>query len=470
MSNHDITAYGARGDGRTDDAAAIQAAIDACHRAGGGRVIVPGGRIFRSGTIQLRSAVELHLETGATLAAHPDESAYTVRRATSGLTDGRPENDSQLSIMFILAEDCRDVAVTGTGTIDGGGRHFVVADLGEILQMRPVRPYTVFFRGCTGVRVSDLTIRDAAYWTLRLSGCADVVVRGVSIDNDLRLPNSDGIDIDTCQRVRISDCAIITGDDGICVKTCAESAVYGGCHDVVVTGCTITSRSSGLCIGSEVAAPIERCLFSSCVISDSNRGLALQLAEPGLVRDITFTDMVVQTRFCDERWWGHGEPIYISSYPWRGGSGTGRNIRFRHILARSENGVLIRSEEPGHLSGVLLEDVRVEIDRWSGRPGGDWDLRPHPSQGFVPHRTSGIHVERADDVTLRDCELVWLPPSEHRAEDMGPALTVVATAELRVRGLLGEAAHPDRDPAIDLDGRKLSVDELPPRVLSEEHV
>ncbi|WP_175442327.1 glycoside hydrolase family 28 protein [Humibacillus sp. DSM 29435] len=440
-SNFTVTVFGAVGDGLCNDTAAVQSAIDARHAAGGGRVVIPAGGTFRCGTISLRSGIDLHLEAGATLQASPDDATYTVRRQTGGLAGGSPHDDPEPSTMFITAENCHDVSITGQGTIDGGGRFFIQANLGDIHEMTHVRPYTVFLIGCERVTIRDVTVRDAAYWTVRLSGCRSALVDAITIANDLKLPNNDGIDIDTCQRVRITNCDIVTADDGICIKTCQESKEFGECSDVTVTGCTIVSRSAAICIGSEIASPIRNVVVSTCVISDSHRGLALKLSEPGGVHNVLFTDIVVETRFFDSRFWGGGEPIYLSSYPWRGGSGTARNIRFHHILARSENGVLVRSEEPGCISGLVLSDVRVEIDRWSGEPGGFWDLMPHPAGTRVDHETSGIHLERLTDVRLDDCEVVWAQPAGSRDADLEQALTVVDVDDLRTTGFRGESAQ-----------------------------
>lgn len=440
-SNYTVTTYGAVGDGLSDDTAAVQAAIDARHAQSGGRVVIPTGGTFRCGSISLRSGIELHLEAGATLQATADDAAYTVRRRTGGLSNGRPDQDSEASTMFITAEGCHDVSITGQGTIDGGGRFFIQDDLGDIYEMSHVRPYTIFLIGCERVTIRDVTIRDGAYWTVRLSGCRSALIDAVTIANDLKLPNNDGIDIDTCQRVRIANCDIVTADDGVCIKTCQESKEFGECSDITVTGCTIVSRSAGICIGSEISTPIRNVVVSACVISDSHRGLALKLSEPGGVHNVLFTDIVVETRFFDSRFWGGGEPIYLSSYPWRGGSGTARNVRFHNILARSENGALLRSEEPGCISGVVLSDVRIEIDRWSGEVGGFWDLMPHPAGTRIEHATSGIHLERLADVRLDNCEVVWAQPADSRAADLGLALNVVDVDDLRTNDFRGESAR-----------------------------
>lgn len=430
------------GDGLSDDTAAVQSAIDACHDQGGGRVLIPSGQTFRCGTLSLRSGIDLHLEAGATLQASAEDAAYTVRRRTGGLSHGKPDEDSEASTMFITADGCQDVSITGRGTIDGGGRFFVRSDLGDIYEMSHVRPYTIFLIGCERVTIRDVTVRDGAYWTIRLTGCRSALIDAVTIANDLRLPNNDGIDIDTCQRVRIANCDIVTADDGVCIKTCRESTAFGECSDITVTACTIVSRSAAVCLGSEIASPIRNVVVSACVVSDSHRGLALKLSEPGGVHNVLFTDIIVETRFFDSRFWGGGEPIYLSSYPWRGGSGTARNIRFHNIVARSENGVLVRAEEPGCISGVVLSDVRIEIDRWSGEPGGFWDLMPHPAGARIAHDTSGIHLERLSDVRLDNCEVVWAQPPGSRAPDLDRALTVVDVDDLQTTSFRGGPARP----------------------------
>ena len=154
----------------------------------------------------------------------------------------------------------------------------MLSDLGHAYEMGHVRPHTIYFVDCEDVVILDVRIEDGANWTVRLSGCRAVLVQGLTIRNDVKVPNSHGIDVDTCQRVRISDCGIITGDDGICIKTCRESGKCGSCDNIIITGCTIVSTSSGICFGSEMASPIRNVVISSCIISASNRALAMQLS------------------------------------------------------------------------------------------------------------------------------------------------------------------------------------------------
>jgi hypothetical protein len=123
-----------------------------------------------------------------------------------------------------------------------------------------------------------------------------------------------------------------------------------------------------------------------------------------------------------------------------------RNVRFRNILARSENGAYITGDAPGLVSGVLLENVRIELDRWSSWPGGEYDRRPcEHGVEIYEHPTSGIHIDTASDVTLRNCEVVWAT----RAENFSHAVEAINVDGLVIEGLRGDSAHPDRYAAVN---------------------
>ncbi len=445
MATHDIRDHGAVGDGVTDDAAAIQAAIDACSAAGGGTVLVPAGATFCTGSIELRSHVELHVERGAVLAGSADPAAYTARLQVGALSAGVVDPDNDSALMLITARDAVDVAITGAGTIDGAGRHFVEEDLGTIYRCPNQRPFTVFLIGCSRVVLRDVRLQDAALWCVRLSGCEDVLVHGITIDTDLKLPNADGIDLDRCRRVRISDCEISSGDDGISLKTCEEFPELGPTTDVVITNCTIESTSSAIVIGVDAVDDIRDVVVSNCVIRSSHRGLAVNLGQEGSFSNILFSDCIVETRHFDRGWWGHGEPIYVSVGAWHDTVGRLRNVRFRNILARSENGAYLAADSPGLVEGVVLDGVRIELDRWSRWPGGEYDRRPTSNGPEVyAHPTAGFFLDTVDDVTLRNCEVVWAS----RPDSFGHAVEAVDVRGLVIEGLRGTSAHPERLAAV----------------------
>ncbi len=441
MPDLSIRDFGAVGDGQTNDAPAVQAAIDACSAAGGGRVIVPSGGVFVIGSIELRDYVDLHLERGAVLDGSPDPADYTSRFTVSALSGGEINDRTEDALILIGGTDARDIAISGPGEVRGGGRHFITEDTGYIYRCPNQRPFTVFLRGCRDVTIRDTRFTDAGLWCLRLTGVERAVIHGITIDADLKYPNADGIDLDRCRQVRISDCEISCGDDAISLKTCEEFPEYGETRDIVITNCTLQSTSSAVVIGVDATDDIRDVVVSNCVVRSSHRGLAVNLGQEGNFSNILFSDCVVETRHFADDWWGHGEPIYVSAFPWHDRVGRISNVRFRNILARSENGVHISAQSPELIQGVVLEGVRVELDRWSSWPGGEYDRRPFESgEQLYASGISGIHIDQATDVTVRHCEVVW----GSRPDEFTHALEAIGVRGLVVDDLIGESAHPDR--------------------------
>ena len=316
----DVRTYGAVGDGVTPDTGAVQAAVEAAHAAGGGTVVVPAGGTFLGGSIELRSFVELHVERGAVLQGSSEWADYTARFSVGALSAGVVTDRTETTGALITATDATDVAITGGGVIDGAAQAFIPPgqdEQADIVMMPNERPFLAFLLGCRRVTFRGVTLRDSALWTLRLTGCEDVLVHGLRIRTDPRVPNSDGIDLDQCTRVRISDCDIDCGDDAISLKTCDEYPQYGPCTDVTVTGCTLASRSSALVVGVDVSAPIRNVVFSSCVVRQAHRGLSVGVGTSahGQVENVLFSDIVVTTRYHSPRWWGGAEPIVVRAAP-----------------------------------------------------------------------------------------------------------------------------------------------------------
>jgi len=448
MATYNVCDFGALGDGKTNDALAIQKTIDACTASGGGRVYVPAGKVFYSGTLTLKSNVELFVERGAVITASDKPEDYTFRVSTTALSNGRDDPYTSGYGMLITAIRAQNIAITGGGIIDGGGKHYIDKDDGFIYSMKSWRPYTLFLLGSSNVTIQDVIIRDGALWTVRLSGCEDVLIQGIRIQNDLKLPNNDGIDLDRCRNVRILGCHIVSGDDCICLKTCLETAEWGGpCENIVVSGCTLISTSSALIIGAEARSPMRNVIFDSCVISSSHRGLAIHLSEDSDVENVIFSNMIIETRIFHERWWGRGEPIYITAIPWTAKHNIGhvRRIRFNNILCRSENGVFVYGWTPGLIEELLFENVRLEVEKWSRWPGGRQDIRPSPGDGLIEMPTHGFFLKNVKDVTLRNCQVIWgvNPPDYYQY-----ALATQNVDGLVLENFKGESAHPKRFPAI----------------------
>ncbi len=439
MGDYNILDFGAVANGTVNNVEAIQRAIDTCSSSGGGRVIIPADGVFSSGRLEMKSNVELYVERGAVLAA------------SGNAEDFAPKDGEVRRRIFIYAKDAENIAFSGGGIIDGSGRLFVESDDKYIYTMKRGRPYTFFLIGCKNVTYRDITIRDGALWTIRITGCQDVVIHGIRIYNDLKLPNNDGIDIDHCKNVRISDCYIEAGDDCIVMKTYQGFEEYGPCENVTVTGCTLICTSFAINLGCETRNTMRDMVFDSCVIKASHRGIGVHLSDQADVENIIFSNMVIETRIFHDRWWGKGEPIYVVAIPWTEEHGIGRvrNIRFNNILCRSENGVFIYGCDQDRIDGILLENVRVELDKWSKWPGGLHDLRPSPYKPEIyEHPTAGFFLKNARNVTLRNCEVAW---GENIPDYFRHALESHNVENLKLENFKGESAHPDLYEAMLID-------------------
>ena len=431
-SGHSVLDYGARGDGRTNDAAAIQRAIDECAERGGGRVTLSAGRTYRTGTIHLRANVDLHVERGATLKGSTDPNDYGEERA------------------LIVARDANNIAISGGGTIDGDGLAWMSHQEQDIFRPRPGRPGLIHLRGCDHATITEITIRKSAAWTVHLLGCEDVLVEGIRIVNDLRIPNCDGIASNHCRNVRIANCLIQAGDDGIVMKNTSRYGEYGPCENLTVTGCTITSRSCAIKIGTESTDDFRNFVINSCVIHGSNRGLGIQLRDGGTVENILFSDIVIETKLHGPRWWGKAEPIYVTAIPRTSDTKLGkvRNVRFSNILCRGENGVFLHGWEGSPIENVTFDNVRIEIDKTTDWPGGLYDTRPGIHRGVYEHKTAGLYLHHARDVELEDVEVAW---GENRPDYFGPALETHHVTGLALEDFQGQAAHPEQGPNRILD-------------------
>ena len=227
-----IVDYGAIPDGKTLNTAAIQTAIDTCNAAGGGQVVVPAG-VFKTGTLWLKSNVELHLSMGATLLASDNLDDYNE-------LDAYPENfscipEAWVGKHLIIAYEAENIAITGFGTVDGNCYAFMEAEqenpdfwyrwrsgtckCKDPEKLRPGQTIAIIL--CKHITIQDITVKDSGCWSVFLHGCEYVGVRGYKAYNALNIQNSDGLDIDCCRYVTVSDCILHSGDDGITVR-CAE--------------------------------------------------------------------------------------------------------------------------------------------------------------------------------------------------------------------------------------------------------
>jgi hypothetical protein len=420
--------------------AAIQKAVDACHQAGGGRVVVPPGT-FITGTIILKSRVNLHIEKGGELLSseYRDDFISTFRRHG-----------------MIFCEDAFQVSITGFGVINGQGSRFydhrrnhVVLDLdrsmtrqgegympeGEYFTDGPVarlpRPsgFTIEFYHCNQVTVKDITIQDTPIWATRFGYCDDVLIEGISIKNNLMVPNSDGLHITVSRNIRISNCDIRAGDDAIVITGFAkientpgytseeqDKYTYGNktpySENIQVTNCHLQSRSSGIRVGYG-QHPIRRFIFTNIVIYGSNRGIGIFTRDAADIEELIFSNIIIETRLHNGHWWGNGEPIHLSSISRFAGEPVGRikDVQFNNIMAAGEHGILLYGHRESPMQNIRFNNLRLKINK--GREtmsyGGNFDLRPaaDPGKQLFKHDIPGLYAQNVDDLSINNFRLTW---------------------------------------------------------------
>lgn len=227
----------------------FQSLIDACSEAGGGEVVIPPG-VHVTGGLILRSNVFLRLSPGAILEGSGRIADYTKNRVHL-FTDAV---GGERGHALIFAEDARNIGISGPGTIDGNGLHF---------KGQTHRPMLLRFVRCRGIRIRDITLKDSAAWVQHYLDCEDLLIDGVTVDS-LHCSNNDGVNLDGCRRVTVSNCRINSKDDGLTLKTTTDAV----CANITITNCTITSKCNGIKIGTESKSAFRNITITNCALHE----------------------------------------------------------------------------------------------------------------------------------------------------------------------------------------------------------
>lgn len=309
-----ICDYGAQENDIQKNRQAFKDAIDACCKNGGGKVVVPEGR-WKTSAIHLKSNINLHLEEGSVLDFSTEYSDYLP--AVFGYRAGiRLYSASH----FIYAYKCQNIALTGKGRLLGNGSAWWdmasnapgMTDLQKANKERVpvsnriydtresgVRPEFLQFTECENVLIEDVSFENSPAWTVHPVMCRNVVIKGISVKNPFKAPNTDGIDIESCKCVLIEDCDIDTGDDVICIKSGRDEDAWEHmlpCEDVLVRNCRGIGGCGGAAVGSETSGGVRNILFENCTFNKARWGIRVKTraSRDNVIENLFFKNIKIE--------------------------------------------------------------------------------------------------------------------------------------------------------------------------------
>ncbi|MGV8138898.1 MAG: glycoside hydrolase family 28 protein [Mangrovibacterium sp.] len=365
----DITSYGAKGDGTTLNTSKIQSAIDAAANAGGGKVLFPEG-VFLSGSIILKSGVELHLDKKAVLLGSTNPDLYEEFKYGQAL---------------ILADGQKDVSITGRGAIDGQGRQlalnidslFYVGKLDSIdynlQRKRPnKRPKIIEIDYCKNVLISGVVLKNPAMYVQNYEVCENLDINNIHVEADAYW-NNDGIDIVDCKNVRVTDCFVNSADDGICLKS--ESPDHWN-DSIYIANCTVRSSASAVKFGTASTGGFKNVKIENIKVYNTFRSaIAIESVDGGTLENIEINNVFAKNT---------GNAIFI---------------RLGH---RNRDG------EVGILRNVTIRNVKVEIP--FGPPDLKYDIRG-PELSFFhnpfPSSITGIPGHNVENVIIENIQISY---------------------------------------------------------------
>jgi polygalacturonase len=365
---YNILNYGAKSGLNYSNTLSIQHAIDAAASNGGGKVVIPAGN-FITGPVILKSNVELHLANDAVLLGSAKRLDYS---------------EDKMSI--ISAQEQHNIAVTGNGIIDGQGRDLVENTLlllrqGKIedkewLSKRPTeknRPNLVYFKDCRHIRMTGITLKNAASWVQNYKECDDVVIDSMKVHSTAYW-NNDGIDIVDSKNVKITNSYFNASDDAICLKSENPQA---SCENISVENCTVRSSASGFKLGTGSVGGFKNITVKNLTVFDTYRSaIALETVDGAYLQDVDIRHVV--------------------------GKNTGNAIFIR--LGHRNKDAKFSS-----LRNIFIDDVKVEVP--SGKPDIGYPMEGPPPKvaphNLIPASIVGLPGHPVQNVTLQNIEIIY---------------------------------------------------------------
>ncbi len=376
----------------------LQAVIDRVATAGGGEVTLPAGR-YTLGSVELRSGVHLHLGAGCEVVVSTERADYADQLWYAGT----PNPVDYLQALF-FARDAEDLSITGAGTIFGEDKAFWEPLERESFAPEAIhyrkkgwRPMMVALERCRRFRLEGVRFVASPAYALWLIACDDVTVRDVQVDHDFHGPNTDGFHLSSCQRVTISGCHFVTGDDAIAIDGDGTRPA----SDISISNClfeTITNAVrlyTGLdpWVKEPVPGVVERVSINHCVVRNASCWLNV-VAWDGEIRGVVAQGIVGRQAL-------PGTALFMQTR-----RGTIRDVAVSDWVYEGNGVATFIADQPGAIADVALCRSRFRITPYPK----EWATAlPQGEQGYTVYHGAPwmIHLEETREVTLRELEVIW---------------------------------------------------------------
>ena len=422
--------YGATGDGKTLDHEAINRAIEAAVAVGGGQVVLPSGN-YLCGSIRLKSNIDLHLTPGATIVAAPSKLKAYDESEPFDFPEYQDGGHTYFHNSLIWADGQENVSITGRGRIDG--RNLTKKDTESAGNVQGGSIGTgdkaIALKLCRNILIRDITIDRGGHFAIIVTGCDRGTIDNVTIDT-----NRDGIDIDCCKYLTVSNCKINTpSDDALVLKASYALKKAVACEHIAITNCVITGYKYGtflngtyvpeqvnwvcgrLKLGTESNGGYRNIAVSNCTFIYSS-GIALEEVDQGRMENIVISNITMNHV--------HHYPIYITTGCRNRGPkevtqpSSARDIYIDNVVAQdcdSLCGIIVTGMEGVPIRNVSLSNIRLQY-----RGGGKQVTKPYREQGknypepkFAgPTPGYGLYARHVDGLKLRNVEFELMRPDE----------------------------------------------------------
>ncbi|TDW44631.1 parallel beta-helix repeat protein [Flavobacterium sp. 270] len=367
--DYPVTSFGAVADGKTLNTKAIQKAIDAANKNGGGRVVFSKGK-FLTGSIVIKSGVNLFFEEDAVLLGSTNPEDYPKFGEIRAL---------------IISNASKNIAITGKGIIDGQGRELALAvdSLHHTgvkidpnynyrrLRSSDGRGKLVSFVKCDSITMKNITLKNSSGWVQCFDQSKNIVIDAIKVDSRAYW-NNDGIDIDGCENVRITNCDVNSADDGICLKSETPGLQN---NNIYIANCTVRSSANALKFGTGSYGSFKNVTIENIQVFDTFRSaIAIESVDGAEIENIKVSNITAVN------------------------TGNAILIRLGH-----RNG-----DKPGYIKNVSIKDVKAQIP--FGRPDIDYDMRGPEVDYFhnpFPASIAGIPGYSIENVTLENIEITY---------------------------------------------------------------